>query len=412
MIGSPMFVDRKNSSVTPSADAASVGKLSSLSPANSLKDSSLETILPKTETFTHKSGSKFSWPARVNGDYRPSGRINSLFSKANCEVSHNRGGGFQTDLHLEYSFGTEIRSPSSAEIENFMAKVDAQQPNLDQGLRSQIASLTNDQGVFDVLKQFHADGGRFIAMEKGGHYNSDPLLIAVGVEVEPEKTRKTTYHELQHYVSDKLDSLFEVPDEGGRDHIVTPVLEDRYSITRSFGSGEIPLDRDGPGMVGILNGFLKSGPVIDKIEKYLDNNNPEGLASYAASEECYTQLVQSGMVSPVSSREYSLKHNEPQPVTIANLQDVAHQNAYNASMLTEALRLGSSLAIDQEISVKDAVASAEFRSGFKKFTKRFAAAMEADRTRSVRETGREILNEILETSGGVVAQGSNRKNKL
>jgi hypothetical protein len=38
--------------------------------------------------------------------------------------------------------------------------------------------------------------------------------------------------------------------------------------------------------------------------------------------------------------------------------------------------------------------------------------MEADRTRSVRETGREILNEILETSGGVVAQGSNRKNKL
>lgn len=249
------------------------------------------------EKIRHTSGHIFELKSIAqNGEYYPSFN-NSLFEKEETSTSSEISGGFSNDLKINSRFGTFAETIPNNKIENLLSKY-KDNIKINDNLIS-LEYLAQDSYFFIALNQFLEDGGK-IKFGRG-HYSPKPLEIEFG----DEDSELTFYHELLHYIFDKENSvLSESHDNGGADHYAISSLDERFNIIQTVLKGEMPLGENIPG----LYGFTLEGKAGEKIERFLQNNDIQGLNLYLVSDDFYKNYVHSGMFSPLSSINFAKNH--------------------------------------------------------------------------------------------------------
>jgi hypothetical protein len=359
-----------------------------------------------SETIVHRSGDRYTWPARTNGDYRGTGQ-NSLFSPIRNPRNPQVTGGLPDDKYLMYRFATFGKPVASAQIDTLFRRWDRQiPPNL--SLRQALRAAVQDQDVFNAVNAFFSDGGRFEAWRNSGRYHEDSHVISIGLRDDPNgpllsdaALERRVIHEVSHYVSDKEDALFDRQDAGGADHFTIEAMEKRFLLLRNIRNGAFPLIPLPPGdnQTSIYTDYTDSS-VEKQLDSFYQQKDWTALSKLVDSEQFYTSFVHGGMV-PVLSKNEALRQTrdtDSYSYSPAEIQDLAALHAYNAILIRESVHLAVALSQKRGVPFDQIYRSGEYQRAFNGFVVSLANTMTDNPTSSVRENGRQLMGQII---GGI-----------
>jgi hypothetical protein len=269
--------------------------------------------------------------------------------------------------------------------------------------------LTRDINIFEALRQFLEDGGRFellavdssesqpgvITLNQGGsHYSARPLRIYL---IDDHRIDQHLFHELLHYITDKMDSiLWEFHSQDGLDHFfLINALEDRYRLIRAIRSGRMPLDS------GEISGLGRGQPgrtLAEQLRAYIQEGDWQRLHDFVGYDlryyKYYVNIAMIGALGSVKRLADELPL-EQVPITPSDLQDYAHMHALNAQILRGAIAIAASHAERTGTSFESVLGTPEFQGMFENLLKQLLKAEIDDSKGSVRDTTTRLLDSLL-----------------
>lgn len=316
-----------------------------------------------SESLQHISGSvytirgKTTPQGRTLADYYTTGTATWFGSVPENQVRWLRTpispirGGFERTPELATSYGFNLDPVAPVLWERTLTSANGLVSS-EEGFRAHLRVAYQSQDTFECLKRYLEDRGQILPVLTGGRYTPTPLRIISQTSATPPfdlgttalprtlaTESRTLFHELLHYVFDKMDSRHsEVTSPGGKDHYFIAPLEERFVLTRLLLDGESPLVDE----VHALYGYLQFGKVGEKLQRLLMSRDWRELERYTRSQEgAYTELVQSSLLPPASSRQVNLSSGREEPswnLTEDEIQDIGYLHAVNAAILVGAFR--------------------------------------------------------------------------
>lgn len=327
------------------------------------------------DTVKHiSSDSIWDYPVLIDKEYEPSYE-NSILKSVETDSSDQIKGGFNKNIKIFTHYGTFIDTVDDESIEELIQK---NKDNMNENAIPFLKDIAKDKYIFDSLEQFFTDGGSIYQFKNwgGGQYiNEKKLQLLIGDGNDSLDTKRILFHELLHYVFDKSNNLLaESHDSGGADHSLINPLEDRFRIMKSVREGNLPLNKQ----IRILYGYAKDGKIGEKITNY----DVDSLENFINSEWFYKTMIHNVMVTPLSLREYALEHPDTNDylLTIENIQDLAYENDYNASLAKKAFNIAINNYKNKNIPLEDTFKDYSARKEF------FNYARKQARWKRIRET--------------------------
>lgn len=325
-----------------------------------------------SERLHHISGSvytirgKTTPQGRALADYYSTGNATWFESVPENQVRWLRSplspirGGFERMPDLATSYGFNLDPVAPALWERTLTAANGL-VSLNEGFRTHLRVAYQSQDTFECLKRYLEERGQIAPVQTGGRYTPTPLRIisqtsessSAGLAppallqsaISPGSPRslatesRTLFHELLHYVFDKMDSRHsEVISPGGKDHFFIAPLEERFVLTRLLLDGQSPLVDE----IHSLYGYLQFGKVGEKLQQLLMSRNWTELERYTRSQEgAYTETIQTALLPPASSRQVNLVGGREEPgwnLTEDEIQDIGYLQAVNAAILVGSFR--------------------------------------------------------------------------
>jgi hypothetical protein len=107
------------------------------------------------------------------------------------------------------------------------------------------------------------------------------------------------------------------------------------------------------------------------------------------------------MVRPLANNEYNKHASDEEKrdgiysYSPAEIQDLAALHAYNAILIRESVHLGVALSEKRGVSFDKIYGSSEYQAAFTGFVGSLADKMTNDPTSSVRDNGRQLMDQII-----------------
>lgn len=336
------------------------------------------------EEVLHTSGARWNWPGRdETGDYHRSPE-DALLERTARFPDRGTTGGFSRPLFIRESLGAYAFPETPSRVNALLAPFRRQVRGTPAFL-AQVEAVAADPAVYEVLKRFLAEGGRYEEVETGGRYTPVPFRIIASLRNEAgQVSGKTIFHELLHSMFDRMDSvLWELVTPGGADHLAIDALEDRYFTVQQFLNGGDVLH---PGMGG-LYGFTRQGKLAEVLRPELTSAKPAQIQAAVArvdSDAFYGNWVRSGMVTVLSSVERArsatdiASRNQLEAWNPGRQMDLAFLQAWNAQVYRAGVKLAAQEALRSRRSIEAVVAAGSTAPQFRAFLQRWTRLLETD----------------------------------
>jgi len=330
----------------------------------------------KPFTIPHVSNRTFTVPGLREGAtaFGATGATLSQTRAATRKKDRPITGGFAEPLSLEAGFGLRAEASDAAEVRGVIAAAGSRVPA---ALAGPLAQVARDRFYLCALRSFlEKDGGRFEYPGHGRYDYKSPPTITIGDEG-VEKTRSTLFHELLHYVLDRMDAeVAEGVDSGGADHPLILALETRFQIVEMIRSGRPPVDDS---VSRTFGEFIKGHDTLPAVRDAIRDNDGPRLLAAVEDPAFVTTAVSGGVLAPAAALEMRKAAGE-YVTPPAGFRDLAFIWAQNAVIVRRAMREAVSLSLKLGVPLKDVFGREEWHGRMDAFIRNFVAAVARDPT--------------------------------